>query len=218
MPILLIFSFSAVAPAWADALTACDFVSQAEVEKLLGEMVAGPTVTDENLCAGLCPTINASRCDFKTLATSHAKQLYLSVELPPYEFSMQSERNISDNNAREMRHVSIADVSGFGKGAFRWYSADIEQTLFFANPGPSVRFMVQEINVEPKAALTNAIAVVTTALDKYRSLPLHRSKRHSNSGPLAAPTDGAHEVEWTSETTIPPLRDAWCRSSGRGFR
>jgi len=152
----------------AGPLSACDFIAQAEVEKMLGEKVGPPMVTDGGICAGMCASLNTSRCDFSASGEGEKKAFYFYVLLPPYEFSGRAERAVMESN--EEKNVVIQDIAGFGAGAFWYYRYDIEQSLFFAYPGGRVHLMVQEVNVEPHAALANAVAASALGLERFGAL------------------------------------------------
>lgn len=155
-------------PAAAGPLSACDFIARAEVEKMLGEKVGLPMVTDGGICAGMCATLDESRCDFSTVGEGKKKEFYFYVLLPPYAFSARAEREMMESDVG--KNVAVQDVAGFGEGAFWYYRYDIEQSLFFIYPDGRVHFMVQEINVEPHAALANAAAASALGLKRFGAL------------------------------------------------
>ena len=157
-----------IGSATAGPLTACDFITQAEVETMLGEKVGPPAVTDGGICAGLCPSINDSRCDFATLG-GNKKELYFYVLLPPYEFSTRSEREMFKSD-RDDLDVVVQEVPGLGKDAFWYYRYDISQSLLFVYRGDTAHLMVQEIGVEPHAALANAARASALGLKRFDAL------------------------------------------------
>jgi hypothetical protein len=144
-PILLCVGLIALwtGPAAAGPLSACDFITQAEVEKMLGEKVGPPMVTDGGICAGMCATLDGSRCDFSTTGEGK-KKFYFYVLLPPYAFSGRAERGAMETGAG--KKVAVQDVAGFGEGAFWYYHYDMEQSLFFVYPNRRAPFTAQEIN------------------------------------------------------------------------
>jgi hypothetical protein len=165
--ILFLCALLSAAPATAGPLTACDFITQAEVEKMLGEKVGPPAVTDGGICAGLCPSINDSRCDFSTLG-ENKKEFYFYVLLPPYAFPARSERKIYESDKGD--RVVVQDVPGLGKDAFWYYRYDIKQSLLFVYRGDIVHLMVQEIGVDPHPALANAARASALALERFKAL------------------------------------------------
>jgi len=172
-------------PAASGPLSACDFITRAEVEKMLGEKVAPPMVTDGGICAGMCASLNNSRCDFSTAGEGKKKEFYFYVLLPPYEFSGRAERETMESD--EGKNVAVQDVAGFGEGAFWYYRYDIEQSLFFIYPNRRVHFMVQEINAEPHAAFAVAAAASALGLKRFGALKKARLRN-------------AFEFEWPGET------------------
>jgi len=155
-------------PAAAGPLTACDFITQTEVETMLGEKVGPPAVTDGGICAGLCPSINDSRCDFSTLG-ENKKEFYFTVLLPPYEFSGSSEREMFKSDRGDL-DVVVQEVPALGKDAFWYYRYDIKQSLLFVYRGDTVHLMVQEINVEPHSAFSNAARASALGLKRFDAL------------------------------------------------
>jgi hypothetical protein len=153
--------------AYARPLTACDFIDQANVERLLGDKVSPPEITDMNVCAGLCPSLNASRCGFKSISSS--KEVYLEVALPPYAFDARQERTIFESE--RVRDENIESVPGFGGNSFWYYRGDVKQSLFFAYPRGHLHFTVQEIGLEPQKALSIAIAITRAALTTSDDFP-----------------------------------------------
>lgn len=176
---IVICALLASASASARPLTACDFISQRDVERELGEKVTAPKVVDMNICAGLCASINTSRCEFKTTGTSPLKRVYLEVSLPHFEFDGIQERRILESGRKSSEagiYESVQSIPGFGPGAFWYYRSDIRQSLFFAYRRGQVRFMVQEIGLDAEPALAGAVAIVRAALKKWNSLPAKELK------------------------------------------
>lgn len=138
-------------PAAAGPLSACDFITQAEVETMLGEKVGPPAV-----------------CDFSTLG-ENKKEFYFYVLLPPYEFSAGSEREIFKSD-RDDFDVVVQEVPGLGKDAFWYYRYDIKQSLLFVYRGDTVHLMVQQINIGPHSAFANAARASALGLARFDAL------------------------------------------------
>ncbi len=66
-------------PAAAGPLSACDFITQAEVEKMLGEKVGPPMVTDGGICAGVCASLDNSPLRFLPLLAKERRRSSIST-------------------------------------------------------------------------------------------------------------------------------------------
>ena len=153
--------------ATADPLTACDFITQADVERIVGASVSPPMVQELNMCGGYCASLNTSRCEFKTVE-SKPKEFYLAVELPPYLLSPREER--IPYEAYQSDDALVEDVPGFGKDTIWYYDYHWKQSEFVSFPRAKARFVVHQTSAEPGRALANAIAATAIALKKYDAL------------------------------------------------
>jgi hypothetical protein len=168
-------------PAAAGPLSACDFITQAEVETMLGGPVGPPAVTYLNICAGLCEGLNATRCDFETIARPDAKpkQLYLTVFLPPFEPGNWPSilHHVWTPGQIEGAQETLEDLTGFSGPAVWYFRAEIGQGSLAVYPSRRIHLHVDQFNVmDRNAALANARAAATLALKRFAALKKSRLK------------------------------------------
>jgi hypothetical protein len=165
--ILFLCAFLMAAPACAGPLTACDFITQAEVEKIVGAPVSPPIVQELNICAGYCASLNSSRCEFMT-TEAKPREFFLCVELPPYLLTVPQERIPFLSYRSE--DMLVQDVPGFGKDAIWFFDYYWTQSEFASFPRPKVRIQIHETGTRPSRALADAISATSIALRKYDAL------------------------------------------------
>lgn len=114
--VLAFLFFTAPAAAFQDdGALACRLVDKAFMEHLAGAR-AGPLQPEaRNVCAGLCPSLNASSCSFSVLR-SHPEVWTVLVEQPPFEPGNWSAVDRSDRGR-------IEDISWSGAIAHWDYTA-----------------------------------------------------------------------------------------------
>lgn len=110
-------------------LSACDFITQAEVESLLGKTVGQPFVSSRGSCLGWCESEDTSRCDFPSSATTNSSSdFWLEISFPPF---LEPEQDLPRDVWQLMTSDIVAgrdlieDVPGFDGTAIYDYRADI---------------------------------------------------------------------------------------------
>src|SRR5881394_2683524 len=91
---LCLLALLSATPASAGPFSACDFISQAEVERMLGGSTEPPVVRDMNICTGACAGLNTTSCEFHTLGPGARRQLEMDITLPPYMSSARADRAV----------------------------------------------------------------------------------------------------------------------------
>lgn len=153
----------------AEPLSACDFITQAEVEAMVDEPVAPPIVYDGGICAGVCDSINESSCVFDRPGKGD-DAFHLQVLLPPFDLGDAAGVVREIFNSQRRNWESMKEVPGFDGTALWSYATYERRSVLYVFRGNTVHLVVQQSGVAPEAALANAVRTARRALERFAAL------------------------------------------------
>jgi hypothetical protein len=185
-------AFLFASPACAAPLTACDFITQSEVESLLGRPVGQPVVSSRGSCLGWCEAEDTSRCSFSLDAGNASEDFFLEISVPPF---LEPEKDLPRDVLRlESDHIVhgrdvVEEVPGFGGPAIYSYRADIGDSSLEVFGKQHFIFVLVHMGVfDQSKAFSTVLRAASFVMKHYRAMPASRFK----GGFEYEPPDGSH--------------------------
>ena len=167
--VMCLLAFPALARA---ETTACDLLTKADVQEIIGMQVTETRSRSLELCAGFCETTTGTGCMYIGTLAGAQHVAYLAVELPPYfkrdmvGFARAFMKSEADSGAQTAEMVVV------GQPAFWGFSPKNQSQLHILD-GDEVHFLIIEqgpgVAAENDIALQHAQAMAARVYDRYKA-------------------------------------------------